>query len=494
MTGNLFDTTLNSLTEGFQLIGYDWKYLLVNDSVVKQSKFSREQLLGKTMMEMYPGIDQTLMFIALKRVMEGRIPEQFENEFDFPDGSKGWFELNIRPVPEGIFILSMDITTRKRQEERINKLNDVLEQKVAERTLVLENSIQQLKFSEEKFQKAFQASGVAISITRLADSTYVEVNSTFCKMLGFSMEEIIGSSSVQLGIIMDIPKRDEALARLREVGFVHDLETTIKNKKGEIIVALASIETILINGERYAINMIYDITERKRSEEQLAAVNRELESFSYSVSHDLRAPLRAVNGYAQILAEDYAASLDDEGRRVVDAIQYNSTKMGTLIDDLLNFSRLGRKEVQKSEVDMDQLMEGVMFDINKSISHKSKIDIGKLPALMGDYGLIQQVMFNLLSNAIKYSSTKENSVVEVRGEEKKDEVSFSIKDNGVGFDMQFAHKIFGVFQRLHKTKDFEGTGVGLAIVQRIINKLGGKIWFEAEPDKGATFYFTLPKK
>ena len=167
--------------------------------------------------------------------------------------------------------------------------------------------------------------------------------------------------------------------------------------------------------------------------------------------------------------------------------------MGTLIDELLTFSRLGRKEVQKKEIDMNELTKSVLIELNKSITHIAKIKTGNLHKIKADDGLLKQVMFNLISNAVKYSSKKQNPLIEIFSEEKKDEVIFSIKDNGVGFDMKYYDKLFGVFQRLHKQNEFEGVGVGLAIVQRIIAKHGGKVWAEGKTDEGATFNFSLPK-
>jgi light-regulated signal transduction histidine kinase (bacteriophytochrome) len=236
-----------------------------------------------------------------------------------------------------------------------------------------------------------------------------------------------------------------------------------------------------------------DITSRKKAEDKLQAVNKELEAFSYSVSHDLRAPLRAINGYAEILNEDYGTKLDDEGKRIIEIIRENATRMGILIDDLLSFSRLGRKEIQMTEIDMNEMTEGIMIELSKSMTLKAKIKIDKLHEVKADYGLLRQVMFNLISNAVKYSSKKENPVVEISSEEKNDEIIFSVKDNGAGFDMQYADKLFGVFQRLHSQDEFEGTGVGLAIVQRIISRHNGRSWAEGKVNEGAVFYFSLPK-
>ena len=248
---------------------------------------------------------------------------------------------------------------------------------------------------------------------------------------------------------------------------------------------------ILINKVNFFIDKYQKETALLDLNMELKNINDELESFSYSVSHDLRAPLRAISGYAAILNEDYGSNLDDNGKRMIEAISNNASNMGRLIDELLNFSRLGRKELEKSKIEMTKLAEGVMTDINRSINHNAKIEIGNLHQVKADYNLLHQVMFNLISNAIKYSSKKADPVVEISSEEKNGEIIFSVKDNGYGFKMEYADKLFGVFQRLHSDEDFEGTGVGLAIVQRIIVRHGGRVWADAKINEGATFYFSL---
>lgn len=232
---------------------------------------------------------------------------------------------------------------------------------------------------------------------------------------------------------------------------------------------------------------------RKAAEEQLYETNKELEAFTYSVSHDLRAPIRAIQGYTQMLNEDYGTLLDEEGKRIIDVVKYNTTKMGRLIDDLLAFSHLGRKELQKTKIDMTLLTAGVLAEIDKSTSHHPKILTADLHSVKGDYTLLHQVMFNLISNAVKYSSKKTDAVVQIASEEKEHEIIFSVKDNGAGFDMKYANKLFGVFQRLHEQNEFEGTGIGLAIIYRIITKHGGRVWAEGKMEEGASFYFSLPK-
>jgi signal transduction histidine kinase len=227
---------------------------------------------------------------------------------------------------------------------------------------------------------------------------------------------------------------------------------------------------------------------------QLEIVNKELEAFSYSVSHDLRAPLRAVNGYAKILEEDYDGVLDNEGKRLLRVVRENAKKMGVLIDDLLAFSRLGRKELSKSLINMNNLTEAALAEINKTTNHNARIIINELHPITADPNLINQVMINLLSNAIKYSSGKEFPEVEISSETDGEYNIYSVKDNGAGFNNEYAGKLFGVFQRLHSTEEFEGTGVGLALVKRIISKHGGEVWASGEVGNGAVFYFSMPKK
>ncbi len=235
----------------------------------------------------------------------------------------------------------------------------------------------------------------------------------------------------------------------------------------------------------------------EKVEERTQALNTailELESFSYSISHDLRAPLRSVNGFADILKEDYGNELDEEANRLLDIIKNSGLKMGELIDDILAFSRLGRKELSKSNINMTTLFTEVKDEIsNEYKDHKSEIQIDNLESISGDNALIRQVIVNLLSNAFKYSTESEIIKIKISSELKEGQVIYSVSDKGVGFDMKYHEKLFGVFQRLHSNSQFEGTGVGLAIVKRIIEKHGGEIWAESVIGNGSTFYFSLPK-
>lgn len=225
---------------------------------------------------------------------------------------------------------------------------------------------------------------------------------------------------------------------------------------------------------------------------ELETANKELEAFSYSVSHDLRAPLRTMDGFSQAVLEDYAEQLPEEGRRQLQTIRNGAQSMGVLIDDLLTFSRLSRLPLNAQSVNMASLANEALRELDGQRDGRNiDVRIGELPACQGDPALLKQVWVNLLSNAIKYTLKREKAVVEVGSQEEQGEQVYSIRDNGTGFDMQYAHKLFGVFQRLHRADEFEGTGVGLAIVQRIVHRHGGRIWTQASVGQGAEFYFTL---
>jgi light-regulated signal transduction histidine kinase (bacteriophytochrome) len=226
---------------------------------------------------------------------------------------------------------------------------------------------------------------------------------------------------------------------------------------------------------------------------ELERSNKDLEAFSFSVSHDLRAPLRAIDGFTRILQEDQATKFGEEGQHAVDIILKSVQKMGQLIDDLLVFSRLGKQEPRMISINMTALTKSVVEEIKfQNPDRTVDVKLSLLQDAKGDPALLRQVFTNLLSNAFKYSRKAVNPKIEIASYLEKGEVVYSIKDNGVGFDMKYKDKLFGVFQRLHGSKEFEGTGVGLAIVKRIIDRHGGRVWAEAKVNEGATFYFTLP--
>lgn len=235
--------------------------------------------------------------------------------------------------------------------------------------------------------------------------------------------------------------------------------------------------------------------ERKVEErtEELKNINKELEAFSYSVSHDLRSPLRAINGFTQILADDYSNIMNDEAKDAMQEIIKNTSRMGQLIDDLLEFSRIGKQGIIKGNIDMNELTAFIVSEIkNTGVNKNIEFNIKPLEKVKGDRGMLKQVMYNLISNAVKYSSKVEKPVIEIGFYAEGNSNIYYVKDNGAGFDMTYYNKLFGVFQRLHSSNEFEGTGVGLAIVQRTIMRHSGKVWAEGKVGNGATFYISLP--
>lgn len=331
----------------------------------------------------------------------------------------------------------------------------------------------------------------------VVDFTFLAVNEEYQTVTG--LEDIVGKNISE--VIPDLLTSDPELAsRMRDAALYG------KSSKFELHVPqLNKWFSISLYGPEtgYFVSLVDNITERKKAEAEINTLNEgleqrvkerteELESFSYSVSHDLRAPLRAVKGYAKILEEDYAPSFDKEGKRLLGEVQNHAQNMGLLIDELLAFSRLGRKDVNKDRINMETMIHDIIKEISITTEIKADIQFGELLPVMADRFLLKHVMMNLLSNSIKFSSQQEHPKVNINSTKENGMIIYSVMDNGVGFEMNYQHKLFNLFQRLHTVEEFPGTGVGLSIVQRIIHKHNGKVWGVGKINEGATFFFSLP--
>ena len=294
---------------------------------------------------------------------------------------------------------------------------------------------------------------------------------------------------------------------------LHFIEHRIVRIGGEVLHVEMAAAPLTFEGKPAAQVILHDITDRKHSEEEirrlnqeleqrvvertaeLESANKELEAFSYSVSHDLRAPLRHIEGFVEILRATKAQDLDEEAQRHLQTISDSSRQMGKLIDDLLSFSRTTRVELRKVVVSLNDIVQGVLHEMKPDMANREiKWQIGTLPEVEGDPALLHQVFYNLISNALKYTRTRKYAKIEIGSTRTENELVIYVRDNGVGFDPRYAQKLFGVFQRLHRASEFEGTGIGLANVRRIITRHGGRTWAESELEEGATFFFSLPVK
>ena len=377
------------------------------------------------------------------------------------------------------------------------------------------DSIRRQQADEEilKWANIFKYVEWGVTATSTNDMHFELVNPAFAKMHGYTIEELNMKTMTDLfspEVREDVQTKFQIVKQTGHLVF----ESVHIRKNGSqfpVLVDATSIKDLFGNDLYLAIH-IQDITDRKLAEEeiqnlneeleqrvinrtaQLETANKELEAFSYSVSHDLRAPLRHIIGFADILVTDYYTQLPYDARHYLDTITDSAKKMGVLIDDLLSFSRTSRIEMEKELLDIDELINEVLAQIKPNINERNIVwKISPLHQVYGDKNLLKQVFINLIENAIKYTRTKKKAIIKIGSKQDGKEIIFFIHDNGVGFDMYYSKKLFGVFQRLHSSDQFEGTGIGLANVRRIVSRHGGRTWAEGKVDEGATFYFSIPR-
>jgi PAS domain S-box-containing protein len=401
------------------------------------------------------------------------------------DGGEIIIEMSLSPIGPlggtaagGRFVLAIvrDVTERTRKEEALRE-------------------------AEGRFRSAFENAPIGVAIVDL-EGRFVQVNRSLCEILGYPEKELLATTFLMITYPDDV---DVSLAHVRRVieGEIdsYSLEKRYVGADGSPVWVSLSVSLVrdAEDNPLYFVDQIQDITRRKLAEEQLAhraeelaLANSELEQFAYSVSHDLRTPLRSIDGFAQLLLEEYADQLDEEGREYLRRVRANSQRMGLLIDDLLSLSRVTHSEMLRTTVDLSALAESVVDELRQGDPDRQvQVEIASGMVVTGDAGLLRAALENLLGNAWKFTSKEPHARIQFGSTSYDGAPAYFVRDNGTGFDMAYADKLFGAFQRLHAAHEFEGTGVGLATVQRVIHRHGGRVWAEGEVGRGATFYFTL---
>ncbi|CAG1009420.1 Phytochrome-like protein cph1 [Anaerolineales bacterium] len=457
------------------------------------------QFVGKSIDEAFPLLMETEVPQRYRDAAAGGIPWSTE-QISYTDRQIiGAFEVKaFQTTPRNMVAMFADITARKKAEEALRE-SEALYRKAIEVS------------SAVPYRQSYHANGVAVS--------YDFIGEGIRQITGYGPEEFdeplwdsLTEERILLEELAEYPF-DEAVERVRSgLNPVWKCEHRIRARDGSIHwVFEAAVELRDQNGVSHgSIGLFQDITARKQAEEkilnlnaeleqrvrertaQLETTNKELEAFSYSVSHDLRAPLRGIDGWSQALLEDYSDQLDEQGRQYIERVRSETQRMGRLIDDMLRLSRLTRAEMSRQEVDLSDLARTIAEQLKQNAPHRQmefRIESGLTAE--GDANLLEAVLSNLLGNAFKFTGKRADALIEFGQIELEGRRVFFVRDNGAGFDMAYAQKLFGAFQRMHKSSEFPGTGVGLAIVQRIVHRHGGRLWAEAEPGRGAVFYFTL---
>ncbi len=414
-----------------------------------------------------------------RKIRADQFPNEYQNYWITKDGSYRWIAwsntalLNETGSVEHIIGTGIDITERKR--------------------------------SEEEYKTILRTTLDGFWITDM-EGRFLDVNDAYCNLIGYTRSELLNMKITHVEAVEKPEQTAQHLRRILETGGDR-FETRHRRKNGEIVDIEVSVNYIDVGGGRLVV-FLRDITRRKRTFEEirkinedlkqrtseLEAANKELETFSYMVSHDLRTPLVAIGSLARLLIEKYSNHSDDKCQQFLGAILKETQRMGRLIDNLLTLSRSGREALKPSEIDMSELAKSVVEELKLLETGRNlQIHLEPLPPARGDQGMIRQVLTNLVSNAMKFTRLNQESIVQIGSKMENGANIYYVEDNGVGFDLADANRLFKVFERLHPSGEFEGTGVGLAIVWRIIQRHGGRVWAESKKNEGATFYFTLPK-
>jgi len=467
-----------------------------------------EQLGYRWLEQLHPEDKDRTVSEWMEKVKTG---DSFDVEFRIRrnDGVYHWFKTRAVPMRDTErhivkwFGSNTDFDEIKKAEEQLRNSSKELEKKVDERTKELHSSKQLLDETGRLARVGGWELDLKKNVLSFSDVTKQihEVDPEYQPTLEVAINFYAPEA---------VPVISEAVRRAIEDGESYDVELQLITAKQNRIWVRAIGQAYRENGEIVRIGGVFqDINERKLAEQErealmlqiehrsslLEATNKELEAFTYSVSHDLRAPLRHMSGYVELLTSRFQSALTDKGKHYLNSIADSVHQMGKLIDNLLQYSRTGRAEMRRTELEMNAIVRETVESVHKDNPGRTiEWVVGKLPSVYGDDTTLRLVWMNLLSNAVKFTRTREKALIEIGAKAETKEVTYFVRDNGVGFDMQYAQKLFGVFQRLHSTEEFEGTGIGLANVHRIVVRHGGRAWAEAELNKGATFYFSIPKQ
>ena len=522
-----FRSIIEQATDAMYLTDLKGNLLDININACKSTGYSRQELLQMKIYDLDANHNTGEKLQNFFSVLESIQQMTFESVHKRKDGSTFPVEISSSLIElegmTGVIGFVRDISERKENELKIIRMGKHYQALIekAPDGIVLINADGGFKFVSPSARKMFGYTDLDEILFNASDFTHPDdlpavlnllqklmenpsevqtLQYRFCdknmnwRWVESTFSNLLADPSVEAIVInfRDITDRKLAEEEINKLN--QELEQKVIERTNE----LKNQSQELINNQKALLNLVEDLNDK--SEElskktiQFQLANKELETFSYSVSHDLRAPLRAINGFVKILREDNEDKLDEEGKRICNIIETNAMKMGQLIDDLLSFSRLGRSEIRHMTVDMDNLVQQTISELVQNETKKRiEINLGNLPKATCDLNLVRQVWTNLLSNAIKYSSLNEEINIQIGASTTKHEIVYFVRDNGIGFDMNYVHKLFGVFQRLHNMKEFDGTGVGLAIVQQIVHRHGGRVWAEGNVGKGAIFYFSLPR-
>jgi PAS domain S-box-containing protein len=475
------ESIISTIREPLVVLDSNLRIISVNRSFYREFLVTQEETEGKLIYEVANG---QWNIPKLRELLENILPkntsfENYEVDHEFPNLGRRIMILNARRIHDGgktdkILLAIEDITKRKLMEKEMTS-------------------------SELRYRRLFETAQDGILILDAHTGEITDVNPFLLKMLGYSSQELKGKKLWEIGFFKDADASRQAFQILQDKGYIRyeDLPLETKNRKPMQVEFVSNLYSI--NGDTVIQCNIRDITDRKRAEEELKryaaeleGVNQELESFSYSVSHDLRAPLRTLDGFSEIVIQDYGDRLDETGKDYLNRIRKASQTMSRLIDDLLKLSRIARIEMHEEKVNLSDVAQSIVEELKANQpDRQSQILITPEIWVKGDKELLRICLNNIMQNAWNFTARCHVARIELSLSEKNGEKVYYIKDNGVGFDMQYADKLFQPFQRLHSNNEFQGTGIGLTIVQRVIKRHGGHIWAESEIGKGATFYFTL---